>query len=114
MDAHRARIWRCADGFRPQGLLKMGGADFTASPVHEQCLDEPFWIDQFEVWQAQFRQFGGNVVLSSQYFGDRQPVENISREEASAFCALRGGQLPSKQEWEYAARGSGNWDYPLG
>jgi formylglycine-generating enzyme required for sulfatase activity len=35
-----------------------------------------------------------------------EPVTDVSRNAAAAFCAARGGRLPSTDEWEYAAAAS--------
>jgi formylglycine-generating enzyme required for sulfatase activity len=98
-------------------------------PQHEQCFDEPFWIDQTEVTQAQFADFGGvktevtqaqfadfgeAKVEANAFDGDQRPVERITWLEARDFCEKRGARLPTEREWEYAARGPNNWIYPWG
>ncbi len=42
------------------------------------------------------------------------PVTNVSFKDATAFCAWRGGRLPTNEEWEYTARGDACFVYPWG
>jgi len=100
----------------PPGCFLMGSTDGPEDeqPVHEQCLAEPFWIDQTEVTQAQFAAFGGRAARASAFSGDDRPVEQITWFEARDFCARRGARLPTEAEWEYAARGPDSLVYPWG
>ncbi|MCL4256797.1 MAG: formylglycine-generating enzyme family protein, partial [Anaerolineae bacterium] len=100
----------------PIGCFMMGSdiGDSDEQPVHEQCFDEPFWIDTYEVTQAQFARLNGQKANPNQFTGDNLPVDSITWFEARDFCALRGGRLPTEAEWEYVARGPNNLTYPWG
>jgi formylglycine-generating enzyme required for sulfatase activity len=81
---------------------------------HEVCFNSPFWIDKYEVTQAQFTQFGGAKEIENLFTGIDRPVDSISWHEAYDYCELRGASLPSEAQWEYAARGVESWIYPWG
>ena len=100
----------------PAGCFLMGSdsGDYDERPVHEQCFAAPFWIDKYEVTQAQFRRLGGTQERAPNFPGDDRPVERITWFEARDFCARRGARLPTEAEWEYAARGPDSLVYPWG
>lgn len=100
----------------PVGCFQMGSEDASddEQPVHEQCFNAPFWIDQTEVTQADFKRLGGLKAEANRFPGDRRPVERITYFEARDFCALRNARLPTEREWEYAARGPDALVYPWG
>ena len=83
------------------------------TPQHQVCLDA-FWIDVYEVTNAQFAQFNGQAANASFSTEANRPREQITWFEASDFCAARDAQLPSEAEWEYAARGPEGLIFPWG
>lgn len=107
----------------PAGCFLMGqtsqGREETSSnaePVHEQCFERDFWIDRYEITNAQIAaaQLDVDFQRESSTVGADYPHDSATWFEASEFCHQRGGHLPTEAEWEYAARGPSNWIYPWG
>ena len=91
-------------------------------PIRSVTLDS-YYIGAFEVTQGQWEKVMGTNPSSFKRGAD-YPVENVSWEEAQAFCqelSRKTGKtycLPTEAQWEYAARGgsknegtkySGSW-----
>jgi formylglycine-generating enzyme required for sulfatase activity len=76
-------------------------------PAHTQCIQEPFWIDVYEVTNG----FYGSYGIWNE---NDLPRESVTWFEANAYCNNRSTHLPSEVEWEFAARGPDNLIYPWG
>ena len=74
-----------------------------------------FWIDKYEVSNLQYRNFLKAVYRkSSTQLGDDENPAVVDYEEAESYCKKYGFRLPTEAEWEYAASGGKNIDYPWG
>lgn len=96
----------------PAGCFMMGSdnGDSDERPVHEQCFDEPFWIDKYEVTNEQY----GSTGCTDRSSQSDQPRNCVSWFDANDYCQSRNAQLPTEAQWEYAARGVESWIYPWG
>jgi toxoflavin biosynthesis protein ToxD len=77
-----------------------------------------------EMYRAYLSETGGREpesLWNAEYGGeDDHPVWGVTYEEANAFCSWYSKQvgfqvtLPSEEQWEYAARGTSDQEYPWG
>jgi formylglycine-generating enzyme required for sulfatase activity len=98
----------------PAGKFVMGSPEDEKDqghdewPQHEVTIGNPFFMGKFEVTQEQYKKL--IKKNPSGYGGARNPVEQVSWDDAQAFCKKlnektgRPVRLPSEAEWEYACR----------
>jgi len=114
----------------PAGDFIMGSSDaeaanfFDEKPEHHVYLDS-FWIDKTQVTNAMYAlcvdagvcQYttspNTNPRFTDPTFANH-PVVYVTWEDAAAYCAWKGGWLPTEAEWEKAARGPYGFTYPWG
>ncbi|MBD2137242.1 SUMF1/EgtB/PvdO family nonheme iron enzyme [Anabaena sp. FACHB-1237] len=97
----------------PGGTFMMGSPNNEAerssdeSPQHQVTVPS-FFMGKYPLTQAQYQAIIGS---NPSYFkGNNRPVENVSWDDAVAFCQKlsqktgKNYQLPSEAQWEYACR----------
>jgi formylglycine-generating enzyme required for sulfatase activity/tRNA A-37 threonylcarbamoyl transferase component Bud32 len=97
----------------PGGTFMMGSPESEAGrrsdegPQHQVTVPS-FFMGKYELTQAQYQAIIGS---NPAYFkGDKRPVEQVSWNDAVAFCEKlsqktgKSYRLPSEAEWEYACR----------
>lgn len=86
--------------------------DQPASPI-EKILPT-FYIDKTEVTNEAYSEYAKAHRVTVPTGRADYPVVNVTAKEAQAFCEAAGKRLPTKFEWEKAARGSDDRRYPWG
>lgn len=108
----------------PEGCFMMGNThgEDNEQPTHQVCFDMPFWIDRYEVTNAQYRRCVADGVCDAPSVRttfdnpdyDDHPVVYVNWFQAMTYTEWRGCRLPNEAEWAYSARGLDAWLYPWG
>ena len=99
----------------PGGEFEMG----DGSDKHRVQLDA-YYIGVYGVTNAQYARFvketwhGGRREWSVESGIENHPVVNVNWDDATAYAAWAGCELPTDSQWEKAARGPKNLIYPWG
>jgi formylglycine-generating enzyme required for sulfatase activity len=106
----------------PSGSFRMGdlsgGGGSNRKPVREVRIGYNFAVGKYEVTQDEWVAVMGSN--SSHFKGLRNPVEQVSWNDARAFVvrlsekAGKKYRLLSESEWEYMARAGSTFKYPWG
>jgi formylglycine-generating enzyme required for sulfatase activity len=115
------------------GSFPMGsrGESSSEEPIHRVVFPREFYLSTFVVTQEQYRAVAARCPAlkknpAPSYFkGPRRPVEQVSWEDATAFChwlrrwkglphEIQEIRLPNEAEWEYAWRAGSETDYYAG
>ena len=100
----------------PSGTFTMGSPVGEESrsrdeTPHEVVLSKAYYLSVNETTNGQYRRFKGDHDSGTKFNGDKQPVVNVSHDDAVAFIEWLNGQdrgrvyrLPTEAEWEYACR----------
>ena len=85
----------------PAARFQVGPSDWEAEGrVPPRAIETyAFYIDAFEATRAKFRSGGGDAHIDD----GARAMSGVTRDEASAYCAMRGGRLPTDEEWIAAA-----------
>ncbi|MCB9848550.1 MAG: SUMF1/EgtB/PvdO family nonheme iron enzyme [Phycisphaeraceae bacterium] len=107
----------------PAGEATVGNP-FVEDPIHgHRTIDlAAYWIDRHEVTNAEFRGYVEATGASPPQIWtdpydiaiDSLPVVGVTYDEARSYAEWLGKRLPTKPEWERAARGSEGRLYPWG
>ncbi len=111
--------------YKPEGCQQNWYDD--EAPVSMVMLDS-YYIDKYEVTNAKYQACVDEGTCTppsntgswsrDDYYGNSEftnyPVIYVNWNQANTFCQWRGGRLPTEAEWEKAARGTDERQYPWG
>lgn len=99
MGAFCSSIWCGGNRLAGESVIRCTFDDGVAMVlVPPGCFDEPFWIDKFEVADAQFIRLSDRVFLASSQTGANYPLNRTVWDDARNFCEQRRVRLPTAVE----------------
>ncbi|MFO7775760.1 MAG: bifunctional serine/threonine-protein kinase/formylglycine-generating enzyme family protein [Candidatus Hydrogenedentota bacterium] len=103
------------------GRFLMGNDRIPSEAPQFEAEIEPYYMDIYPVTVEQYEAFlvatdhpPPKYWGAEKYSGAQQPVIGVTWEDANAYAAWAGKQLPTEAQWEFAARGRENRKYPWG
>ncbi|MEM7586210.1 MAG: SUMF1/EgtB/PvdO family nonheme iron enzyme [Acidobacteriota bacterium] len=128
---HRKLLVEPRTGMRfvwvPGGRFRMGGTRHDDEKPQHWIRISPFWLGETPVTNAEYAAFLEQTRhpepaqwRNRDFAHPEQPVVGASWHDAKAFCAWLSesmqetARLPSEAQWEFAARGVDDREYPWG
>jgi len=103
-----------APGAIAEGMVLVPQGQFLFGEKKEPVVLPAYLIDRTEVSNAAYAKFCAYKGLAAPAGDPNYPVVNITIQEARDYAAWANKRLPTAQEWEKAARGTGGRMFPWG
>lgn len=99
-----------------------GYPDFEMNPPRQESIGSDYWIDRYEVTNAEYMIFVEDTGHQAPDYLDSEtlpavsdlPVVMVTWADAVAYAEWAGKRLPTAIEWERAARGTDGRIHPWG
>jgi len=92
--------------------------EFIDAGGYTNCQTNGFWSDEGKNFALENNLCNSSARPSywsdTRFNKDNQPVVGVSWYEAEAYARFKGRRLPTEAEWELAARGKNQIDFPWG
>lgn len=99
---------------RGGAVVPVPAGDFQFGSNKTRMTLPEFSIDRTEVSNRAYTEFAQATGIAAPAGSPELPVVNVTFDQAKAFCAWAGKQLPDEMQWEKAARGTDGRSYPWG